>query len=236
MYQWTNPLIKLVPWGPKYFSTVPLAGYQAFNTWSFGATSDPNQKQTVFASHLSCCPCLNSRHNVRTPLPFPESMSTTPVLVSWTQCIRITALGATQPGEWHHHSSPLQTVSLWSAAPQKVDPNCLQQHSPVTLTFAGIAVSTFSWSPWQVMVEIHAQLTVQTFGVVPAHAVSMNLGSYKPGEATSETHKCPHFFHSQQKISSFKHISSSSKWELLNAFFPQLSKFYPLSWSSLFLQ
>lgn len=85
MYQWTNPLIKLVPWGPKYFSTVPLAGYQAFNTWSFGATSDPNQKQTVFASHLSCCPCLNSRHNVRTPLPFPESMSTTPVLVSWTQ-------------------------------------------------------------------------------------------------------------------------------------------------------
>lgn len=43
----------------------------------------------------------------------------------------------------------------------------------VTL-FAGVTVPTFGRSPRQIVVEIHAQLTVQAFSVVSAHAVPMN--------------------------------------------------------------
>lgn len=43
----------------------------------------------------------------------------------------------------------------------------------VTL-LAGIGVASLSWSPGQVMVEILTLFTVQTFGVVITHAVTVN--------------------------------------------------------------
>lgn len=62
------------------------------------------------------------------------------------------------------------------------------------------------------MVEVHAQLTVQAFGVVPAHAVSMNLGSCKPGEESQKRFN-GHTFSSQQNTESpfFTPMSSSSQ-------------------------
>lgn len=131
---------------------------------------------------------------------FPKSMSDILIIVNLTQCIHIIALEHSQSGEWPYLPHLCKHIHCRSGS---------QLPFPLTLTFAGIAVSTFSRSPWQIMVEIHAQLTVQAFGVVPAHAVSMNLGSYKAGEAKSETHNRPHFFHSQQKIESFTHTSST---------------------------
>lgn len=43
------------------------------------------------------------------------------------------------------------------------------------LTFAGVGVASLSWSPGKIVVEVLAQLTVQTFRVVVTHAVTMNL-------------------------------------------------------------
>lgn len=43
------------------------------------------------------------------------------------------------------------------------------------LTLAGIGVAPLGWSPRQVVMEIHTLFTVQTFGVVVAHTVTMNL-------------------------------------------------------------
>lgn len=44
------------------------------------------------------------------------------------------------------------------------------------LTLAGVSVASFSRSPRKVMVEILTLLTVQTLGVMVAHAVTMDLG------------------------------------------------------------
>lgn len=136
---------------------------------------------------------------------FPKSMPDMLIIINLTQCIHIIALEHSQSREWSYLPPLFKHLHCRSSSPESGS----QLPFPLTLTFAGIAVSTFSRSPWQIMVEIHAQLTVQAFGVVSAHAVSMNLGSYNPGEAKSETHNRPHFFHSQQEIESFTHIFSS---------------------------
>lgn len=43
------------------------------------------------------------------------------------------------------------------------------------LTFAGIGVAALGWSPGQIVVKGFALFTVQSFSVVVAHTVTMNL-------------------------------------------------------------
>lgn len=55
---------------------------------------------------------------------------------------------------------------------QRSAETCMDQNK---LTFAGIGVAPLGWSPREVVVEVQTLLTVQTFGVVVTHAVTMNL-------------------------------------------------------------
>lgn len=56
------------------------------------------------------------------------------------------------------------------------------------LTFAGVGVASLSWSPGKIVVEVLAQLTVQTFSVVVTHAVTMNL--HTPRAPTNDCCRC----------------------------------------------
>lgn len=52
---------------------------------------------------------------------------------------------------------------------------CALLVSSCELTLAGISVVALRWSPGQVVVEIIALFTVQSFGVVVAHTPAVNL-------------------------------------------------------------
>ena len=52
---------------------------------------------------------------------------------------------------------------------------CARLVSSCALTLAGISVVALRWFPGQVVMEIITLFTVQTFGVVVAHAPAVNL-------------------------------------------------------------
>lgn len=66
-------------------------------------------------------------------------------------------------------------LSAAAASDRQSDQISIHQMFKTGLTLAGISVASFSWSPGQVVVEILTPFTVQTFGVVVTHAVTVNL-------------------------------------------------------------
>lgn len=59
------------------------------------------------------------------------------------------------------------------------------------LTLAGVGVASLRRTPWQVVVEVLTRLAVQAFGVVVAHAVTVNLKTHLSVQsALSMFHTC----------------------------------------------
>lgn len=85
----------------------------------------------------------------------------------------------------HHISTAIKRFKLLLVHQKPIETNRDQQTAVETsrdqygLTLAGIGVASLSWSPRQVVVEVLTLFTVQTFGVVVTHAVTVNLKTQK---------------------------------------------------------
>lgn len=88
-------------------------------------------------------------------------------------------------GQKHRHVKVAQgrvavTVALWKERRSfQTNESLLRCSIPFAsssvLTLAGVGAASLGWSPGQVVVEVVTPLTVQTFGIVVAHAPAVNL-------------------------------------------------------------